>query len=105
MPLIDESVVQGHCLANPGVEYIVYQPAKRPFTLKVAEAAKPLAVEWFHPVTGRSISVGAIENGTVRHTPPAEWPEGTALLHVGAPPATPAVFRSTLERSLPAFSR
>jgi hypothetical protein len=41
----DSIVDKGYCLANPGVEYVVYQPEKREFTVKVDGAKGDLAAE------------------------------------------------------------
>jgi len=44
------------CLANPGKEYIVYQPKKEPFTVKLH--AGTYEYEWFDPQEGKVIATG-----------------------------------------------
>lgn len=39
----------GYCLANPGVEYLSYQPSSTPFALNLAPGT--YQVEWFDPAT------------------------------------------------------
>lgn len=48
----------GYCLANPGVEYLVYQPSSRPFTLHLL--AGNYQYEWFNPTTNLVAGTGAI---------------------------------------------
>jgi hypothetical protein len=71
----------GYCLAKEGAEYLVYQPASGPFTLRLRPAGR-YAVEWFRPADGRRwrprrVSAG----GTTTLTPPFT---GDAVLHVKA---------------------
>jgi hypothetical protein len=40
----------GHCLANPGSEYLAYQPG--PGQMRITLASGAYAVEWFNTVTG-----------------------------------------------------
>jgi len=46
------------CLANPGVEYIVYNPEKKPFTVKLLSGA--YYYEWFDPQAGKVLKTGKI---------------------------------------------
>jgi hypothetical protein len=98
----DSLVDQGHCLANPGVEYVVYQPDKRTFMLKVEGAQGDLPAEWFNPLTGQTSKAAAIRNGDCPLRPPDTWPDGPVVLHAGRAPEEDAVFRSTFSRALPA---
>ncbi len=99
----DDSLVEsGHCLANPGVEYVVYQPDPKEFSLKVENAKGELSAKWFNPVTGKSLRAPALKNGVNKLTPPAEWTSGPVVLHVGKAPAEKRVFRNTFDRPLPA---
>jgi hypothetical protein len=98
----DDSLVDhGYCLANPGREYIVYQPDKTEFTLKVEAVGKPLAVNWFNPLTGEGVPAGDLKNGQVHFSPPAAWAGGPVLLHAGQAPREMPVVRSTFDRLLP----
>ena len=41
------------CLANPGVEYLIFQPnSNEPFTAKIPEG--DFRFEWFNPLTGKT---------------------------------------------------
>jgi hypothetical protein len=48
----------GYCLANPGVEYLVYQPSSKPFTLRLA--AGLYEYEWFNPATNLVGGTGVV---------------------------------------------
>jgi len=48
----------GYCLANPGVEYLVYQPLPKVFTVELP--AGTYQFEWFNPATNRVGATGAI---------------------------------------------
>ncbi len=53
-PLNDLSTT-GYCLANPGRQYVVYQPqARAQFEVKLKEGK--YAIEWFDPNTGKTVS-------------------------------------------------
>jgi Family of unknown function (DUF6298)/Putative collagen-binding domain of a collagenase len=41
-----------YCLANPGMEYVVYLPGGGEVEVDLSAAAGPLAVEWIHPTEG-----------------------------------------------------
>lgn len=98
----DDSLVDaGHCLVNPGVEYVVYQPEPRDFTLKIASASRDLISSWFNPLTGEWIESPRLQNGECRLTPPALWTNGPVVLHVGKPPKEKRTVRNTFARPLP----
>jgi hypothetical protein len=78
----DKLVTQGWCLANPGREYIVFQIPPKPFVLDINGSAVPLKAEWFNPQTGKRTSAGLLGNGTANLTPPADWGNAPAVLHV-----------------------
>lgn len=61
-----------YCLANPGVEYLVYQPESDEFTVDLKDSAgKTFSVEWFDPETGSTTSGSVVKGGTsVAFTPP-----------------------------------
>src|SRR5579862_8468950 len=48
----------GFCLANPGSEYLVYQPWPKAFTVQLP--AGTYQFEWFNPVTNRVVTTGTI---------------------------------------------
>jgi MYXO-CTERM domain-containing protein len=67
----------GYCLANPGSEYLVFQPGSGAFTVNVA--AGSYAWEWFNPATGAVASSGSVAGGSQSFTPPFS---GTAVLYL-----------------------
>ena len=97
----DDLVSSGYCLANPGVEYVVYQPEKKEFTLKVEQATDQLSAQWFNPLTGDTATAEGAKNGVCRFVPPSAWADGPVALHVGRAPKEKPVFRSTFARPLP----
>jgi len=48
----------GYCLANRGVEYLVYQPSSKAFSLRLA--AGTYQFEWFNPATNLVGAAGAM---------------------------------------------
>ena len=74
------------CLAQTppaGAEYLVYAPAGGPFTvdLSAMPSSRTLAVEWFNPATGTTITQGPIAAGSSSQsfTPPFS---GDAVLYL-----------------------
>jgi hypothetical protein len=60
-----------HCLANPGSEYLVYQPGGGAFTVNLGETAGTYRVEWFRPSTGAfSLAPEITASGQKNFTPP-----------------------------------
>lgn len=60
-----------YCLANPGVEYLIYQPIlNSTFSLNMAEGT--YSYEWFNPNSGEVASKGSfkVEGGNQSFTPP-----------------------------------
>jgi len=82
----DKLVSDGFCLANSGIEYIVYLHRSKSFRLKLAGLKRPLPAEWFHPLTGQTEPANPLGNGRHTLTPPSAWKNGPAVLHVGQPP-------------------
>ncbi len=70
----DELASTKYCLANPGQEYLVYQPVKGP--LEVSLPAGVFDVEWFNPQTGASTRGEPIRatGDKTRLTPPWDGP-------------------------------
>jgi hypothetical protein len=68
-----------YLLANPGVEYLAYQPDSGPFTIDLAEGE--YGYEWFDPSAGSVASSGTLtaSGGTQAFTPPFE---GDAVLYL-----------------------
>lgn len=71
-----------YCLANPGSEYVVYQPGKGKFTVDLTKATGTFTAVWLDPTTGQAMPGQEVEGGAVRgFTPPREAP---AVLHLRA---------------------
>jgi hypothetical protein len=56
----------GYCLANPGLEYLVYVPSMRSVIVDLSAARGQVAVEWFDPATGALVPAGAVDGGAPR---------------------------------------
>lgn len=69
-----------YCLANPGKEYLVYQPdSSKTFTIDVR--AGNYNFEWFNPTTGNVAGTGSFETNTVARSFTAPF-EGDAVLYI-----------------------
>jgi len=71
-----------YCLAQPGVEYLVYQPQpNQPFTVTLA--AGQYRAEWLNPSTGEAVEAGAVEakDAEVSFAPPFG---GDAVLYLAS---------------------
>ena len=55
-----------YCLANSGVEYLVYLPDGGKMNLDLSAASGTLAVEWFNPNVGEAVSAGTTTGGDNR---------------------------------------
>jgi hypothetical protein len=81
-----------YTLANPGVEYLVYQPSFGRFAVDLRGSAGLFEVTWFDPIAGSSAGETVAGGGVVRFTPPDETsrvlhlklsdPDGSTRLHV-----------------------
>jgi hypothetical protein len=73
----------GYCLANPGSEYLVYQPERGQFEVDLL--AGIYTYEWFNPATGTVADTDffTAANGTRVFTPPFG---GDALLYLHVSP-------------------
>ncbi len=69
----------GYCLADPGSEYLIYQPESGAFDVRLA--AGTYTIEWMRPKTGATTAGGTItaKNDTHRFTPPFD---GDAVLYL-----------------------
>ena len=56
----------GYCLANPGVEYLIYLPGGGKVWVDLSAASGTFSVEWFNPMTGATMSGGKIAGGANR---------------------------------------
>jgi hypothetical protein len=70
----------GYCLANPGAEYLIYQPkAGESFTVKLPEGT--YRYEWMDPTKGTSSESGEIKSTGAAITLRAPFP-GEAVLYL-----------------------
>jgi hypothetical protein len=77
----------GYTLANPGAEYLVYQPDNGAFTVTLL--AGIYSVEWFDPrtrVTAPAAAITVASNGSPSFTPPFTSDAVLYLRLTGAPP-------------------
>lgn len=87
----DELVSRGHCLANPGVEYVAYVADGEPFTIRTHAE---LEGYWFRCLTGERRALRApTQPGGKELWPPREWRSGPVALHLGSCPDEPTVRR------------
>jgi len=69
-----------YCLADPGTEYLVYQPGSGSFYVDLSGPPTTFSVEWFNPHTSATLKGGTIRGGThVKFVPPFA---GTAVLYL-----------------------
>jgi hypothetical protein len=75
----DSLSTTGYCLANPGSEYLVYQPASGPFTVDVV--AGTYRYEWFNAAAGAMEANGSVTlpGGSESFAPPFS---GDAVLYL-----------------------
>ncbi len=75
-----------YCLANPGQEYLVYQPGTGEFSVNLT--AGSYALEWFNPTAGSVASTGTVKaaGGNQTFTPPFT---GSAVLYLKVASAKP----------------
>ena len=52
-----------YSLADPGCEYLVYQPDSESFSVDLSDSHGILELEWFNPVTGDKVRNGTIAGG------------------------------------------
>lgn len=70
----------GFCLANPGLEYLVYLPSGGKVTVDLSDALGVLAIEWFNPRTG-VVAAGGTTQGGARRELEAPF-QGDAVLFI-----------------------
>lgn len=80
----DSLISKGHCLANPGKEYVVFQGLPGEYTLKIAGAESELIGEWYNPQTSERQSAGKFGNGVHKVSAPDGW-NLMSLLHISEP--------------------
>lgn len=72
----------GYCLADPGVEYLVYQPLAKPFTLQLPTGRYQF--EWLNPATNTVAATGEMTAGGGDQTFAAPF-NGEAVLYLHGP--------------------
>lgn len=96
----DDLTSNGHCLANPGKEYVAYSKNGGPVSIDLAVVSNEIQIEWFNPREGNYYPKESIPGGTTQTlTPPFS---GDWVLHIGrgwnkdmVPPAAPTSLRVT----------
>lgn len=82
MSPINDLASTAYCLANPGSEYLIYQPeSNTPFTVNLISGT--YAYEWFNPNSGTIVSTGTLttEGGNQSFNSPFD---GDAVLYIHA---------------------
>jgi hypothetical protein len=78
----------GYGLANPGVEYLFYQPNSGPFVVTLA--AGTYTYEWFNPAVGDVVSRGTVNrDGAPATASPPFAGEAVLYYHQAAASAAP----------------
>ena len=77
----NELASTGYCLANPGTEYLMYQPESGSFTVNLEDLVdRVFSLEWFRPETGDTIPGASVDGGsTITLDPPFN---GMAILYL-----------------------
>lgn len=83
-----ELASSGYCLANPGSEYVVYQPGDGAFTVDLSAAQGEMQTEWIHPVEGNVTRAEAVTGG-MKRTLKAPFP-GPAVARLSSAPTAAA---------------
>jgi hypothetical protein len=80
----DDLASTKYCLAQPGVEYLVFVPGGTNLTMDLTAATGDFTVQWVDPVDGRLTPGEAVSGGAARTlTPPAAQPANRgAVLHL-----------------------
>jgi hypothetical protein len=76
------------CMANPGVEYLIYAPSGGSFKVDLSAATGTLPALLFNPRTGEALSAGSVRGGgiqTITSPDTKDW-----VLHIGERAIPPA---------------
>lgn len=79
-----ELASSGYCLANPAgakPEYLVYLPSGGSVTVNLTTTSGSLAVEWFLPSTGRTVSGAVTTGGASRTLAAPSGPDAVLYIH------------------------
>ena len=72
-----------YCLANPGVEYLVYAPSAGTFWVDLSSrVGRTFAVEWINPSTGAILAGANVAGGSSRHSFTAPLNDDGAVLYL-----------------------
>lgn len=81
-----------YCLANPGVEYVVYQPSAGSFTVDLSASTRTYTVEWLDTATGLRLPGPNVVGGSAAHTLVPPFGAGVvAFLQAGGSSRQPSV--------------
>lgn len=76
----NELASSAYCLAQPGVEYLIYNPEAGEITVDLSQSRGTFAIDWIHPADGTLTSGGVISGGA-RRTFTAPF-RGDAVLYI-----------------------
>ena len=80
-----------YCLANPGVEYLVYAPSAGTFWVDLSSGSgRRFAVEWLNPRTGTLLAGGIVAGGSSRHSFTAPLNDDGAVLYLKSTASPPS---------------
>lgn len=85
MPPRDNLASTKYCLANPGSEYLIYNPAPDDASFTVNLKAGTYKYEWFNPDDGKRVSAGTIKAKGGKQTFKAPF-KGDAVLYLATSP-------------------
>ena len=76
-----------YCLANPGVEYLVYAPSAGTFWVDLSSGSgRIFAVEWINPRTEAILAAANVAGGSSRHSFTAPLNDDGAVLYLKSTP-------------------
>lgn len=82
----------GFCLANPGQEYLVYQPGSGSFVVNLSGTGNTFSVEWYNPETGGTSAASPVTGGSSStFTPPFGGDAVLYLKNTGTAPSSPVI--------------
>jgi hypothetical protein len=70
-----------YCMANPGVEYLVYMPAGGPVSINLEKEGELFSIEWFSLDLGKAVAGSTVRahGGWSTMVPPFQGP---AVVHI-----------------------
>jgi len=78
----DDLVSEGYCLANPGVEYVVFLDGVESCSMDLESAVVDMDGYWYHPFNGTRTKAGTFAPGTTDLSSPFSASDEPAVLHL-----------------------